>query len=316
MRSRGRQSGLALVIVIWVISLLTIMAGSFALTMRRETSVTASLRDTALIQAYAESGVSLAQKMLSIRDKSQRWQANGSIYAVTIDGYPVRIKLLSERGKVDINRADEALLQKLFASVVDEIDRQQALVSAILDWRDSDDLVHVNGAEKEQYLQAGLNYTPANRDFQQIEELQNVLGMTAEIYQQIQPMITLYSGQKTVDLQLADKMVLMALTDLTEAQIDEYLQQRKQNMVLSLPTPRLPGIMQSTTQSADSDEVYSVISQVQLAPGIEGGVRVVMKKNTVNDSEQLFQTLDWQPVYEEKSLFGDEMENVLINESE
>ncbi len=311
-----KQSGLALVIVIWVISLLTVMAGSFALSMRRETAVVASIRDTAVIQAYAESGVSLAQKMLSVQDKSKRWQANGSIYAVTIDGYPVRIKLLSERGKVDINRADEALLQKLFGSVVDEIGRQQALVSAILDWRDSDDLVHVNGAEKEEYLQAGLNYTPANRDFQQIEELQNVLGMTAEIYQKIWPLITLYSGQKGVDLQRADKAVLLALTDLTEAQIDDYLQQRKQNMVLGLPTPPLPGIIQSTTQSADTDEVYSVISQVQLAPGIEGGVRVVMKRNTANDTEQLFQMLDWQPVYEEQSLFSDEMDNMLINESE
>ncbi len=311
-----KQSGLALVIVIWVISLLTVMAGSFALSMRRETAVVASVRDTAVIQAYAESGVSLAQKMLSVQDKSKRWQANGSIYAVTIDGYPVRIKLMSERGKVDINRADEALLQKLFGSVVDEIDRQQALVSAILDWRDSDDLVHVNGAEKEEYLQAGLNYTPANRDFQQIEELQNLLGMTAEIYQKIWPLITLYSGQKGVDLQRADKAVLLALTDLTEAQIDDYLQQRKQSMVLGLPTPPLPGIMQSTTQSADTDEVYSVISQVQLAPGIEGGIRVVMKKNTVNDTEQLFQMLDWQPVYVEQSLFSDEMDNMLINESE
>ena len=36
-----RQKGLALVLVLWVLSLLTIMAGSFALSMRREASIIA-----------------------------------------------------------------------------------------------------------------------------------------------------------------------------------------------------------------------------------------------------------------------------------
>ena len=59
-----QQQGMALILVLWVLTLLTIMAGSFTLSMRREASVISSIRDRAQATAIAEAGVVIAQIML------------------------------------------------------------------------------------------------------------------------------------------------------------------------------------------------------------------------------------------------------------
>jgi len=63
---------------------------------------------------------------------------------------------------------------------------QTKLVNAIIDWRDEDDLVGLEGAEKEEYKEAGLSYQPPNKPFKSIEELQMVLGMNEQIFKWIE----------------------------------------------------------------------------------------------------------------------------------
>ena len=71
-----------------------------------------------------------------------------------------------------------------------EEEQQTKLVNAILDWRDKDDLVHIEGAEKKEYKDAGLSYQPRNKPFQSIEELQLVLGMNESVFKWIEPLVT------------------------------------------------------------------------------------------------------------------------------
>ncbi len=146
--SRPMQSGMALVIVIWVLSLLAIMAGSFALTMRRETTIISALKDNAETLSVAETGLTIAQKMLFLEDKDKRWLTDGSIYQIQFQGAEIRVRLFSEQGKIDINKANEALLMKMMGSTSEELNKQEELVAAIIDWRDNDDQVNINGAEK------------------------------------------------------------------------------------------------------------------------------------------------------------------------
>ena len=108
-----RQKGLALVLVLWVLSLLTIMAGSFALSMRREASITAGIKNNAQAMAVAESGIAMAEMMLLTADPDKRWRADGSIYEIVATDAKVRVRLLSEAGKIDINKADPILLEGL-----------------------------------------------------------------------------------------------------------------------------------------------------------------------------------------------------------
>ncbi|MDD4913408.1 MAG: type II secretion system protein GspK [Methylococcales bacterium] len=198
------QNGFALVIVIWILTLLSLMAGSFALTMRRASSVTMALKNNAQAVALTESSLTMAEYMLQQPDPSQNWLADGSVYRIVRDdGSEIRIKIESESGKIDVNEADPGLLSAAIGAITSDKWQQQKLLNSILDWRDADDEARPHGAEKKDYLEAGLPYGPSNQPFQSLDELQLVTGIDADMFNRLQPWFTVYSGQKTVDMNQA-----------------------------------------------------------------------------------------------------------------
>lgn len=299
------QKGFALVIVIWILTLLSLMAGSFALTMRRDSSVTASLKNTAEASAVAEGGLGLAQYMLLQPDPKQRWLADGTIYQlIRADGAKIRIRAVSELGKIDINAADENQLSAVFRAVTGDKWEQQHLVNSVLDWRDEDDQPLPHGAEKKQYKEAGLPYVPSNRAFQTLDELQLVLGMDEEIFAMIQPWLTVYSGQPEVDLKQATPEVLQILSeDLKDKNVrNEYMEQR-------------------LTAEADQNDVdagigenqaYTIIVEVKMDDDSSATLEAVIKIQSEDPSLPPMQVLDWKQNQLRQSLFGNEMESRLI----
>ncbi len=311
-----KQSGLAMVLMIWILSLLTIMAASFALTMRREITVISAVKDNAVMQAHAEAGLAVAQQMLSMNDENNNWRADGSIYPLRFQDVDLRVRVFSEHGKIDINKADEQLLTTLISSLGLELDAQQALVSAILDWRDGDDLVRVNGAEKDQYEQARLNYHPANKAFQVIEELKMVLGMNKQLFGKLQPLITVHSKQSQVNLKLASREVLELIGKLDSAAMDDYLQQRIEHNLAALPMPEFPGAISPTNQDSSQYKVYTVISQPRTETGPGAGIKVIMQQTEDDQSNKAFNILDWKTLSKKESLFAQVMTQQLVFQDE
>jgi general secretion pathway protein K len=232
-----RSEGFALVLVLWVLSLLTIMAGSFALSMRREAAIVTGGSENAQAAAVAESGLAIAELMLMHPDQRQRWLSDGSIYQIDYANSKVRVRVLAEAGKIDINSAEQILLQGIMAYAPVEPELQTALVNAILDWRDPDDLVRIEGAEKKEYKKAGLSYQPRNKPFQSIEELQLVLGMNEEVFNWLENRVTVYSGQPKVNLAQATKEVLQVLPDMDAGLLDDYIAARRENAMNGLLPP-------------------------------------------------------------------------------
>ncbi len=302
-----------MVIVIWVLSLLTIMAGSFALSMRRETSVITAVKENAVTLAAAETGLQLARIKLLIADENKRWRADGSIYPLQYQGAEIRVRILSEQGKIDINKADEVLLTTMLKSTDIELDRQQQIVSAILDWRDQDDLVHINGAEKQQYEEEGLAYSPANKAFQIPDELQLVLGMDAALYQKLQPLLTVYSGLPNINMQVAAKEVLQVFSELDSTMLEAYLQQRIENNRLQIPPAVFPFSSKNIGNNAGGqNEAYTVIAEARINGEMGSVVKEIIRKAGEGQQDSPFQTLDWQQIYPKVSLFSDEMESLLV----
>jgi general secretion pathway protein K len=308
-----RQKGLALVLVLWVLSLLTIMAGSFALSMRREASIVAGIKNNAQAMAVAESGIAMAEMMLLNPDQNKRWRADGSIYEINSANAKVRVRLLSETGKIDINKADQTLLQGLMASAPVDEEQQTRLVNAILDWRDEDDLVHINGAEKKEYQDAGLSYQPRNKPFQTIEELQLVLGMNASVFLWIEPLVTVYSGQQQVAVQMASKEVLQVIPGLDTELVDSYLAARLESAINNLPAPPFPSIS-GLNNAAGQNIVLTLVSEALLDDGSSAVISAVIKQSDETQSTP-FQILQWQHVTaKDASLFTDAMSELLVKQ--
>ena len=111
------NKGLALIVVLWVITLLTIMASSFALTIQREAVIIGGLKETAQAAALAEGGINFGILMLLNPDTEKRWQANSSLYEIQFAGSRIRILIADESGKVNVNLASKEQLQQLFESL-------------------------------------------------------------------------------------------------------------------------------------------------------------------------------------------------------
>lgn len=322
-----RADGFALVLVLWVLSLLTIMAGSFALSMRRESAIVAGGSSNAQALAIAESGLAIAELMLMSTDQLQRWRTDGSIYQIAYTGSKARVQLLSESGKVDINSADQTLLQGIMAHAPVEAKLQGKLVDAILDWRDADDLVRIEGAEKKEYKDAGLSYRPLNKPFQSVEELQLVLGMNEQLFNWLEGLVTVHSGQPKVDLTQATKEVLQVLPGMDAGSIEDYIAARRESAINGLPAPVFSanagmGDQQvpptSTAGTAINNETeqkgaITVVSEAQLDDGTAAMIKVLIKKS--DTSSPPFQVLKWQrSIAVGASLFTDEKDQLLVRQ--
>lgn len=232
------QRGIALILVLWVATLLTVIAGSFAYAARTDMNVLGNQSARARVEAAADSGVERAvYEAFRPINSAGRWQQDGREYSFPLGEATVRVSVMDESAKIDINSGSPALLKGLFLSVGVEEQQATQLVDAIQDWIDPDSLSRANGAEEEAYRSAGLKQKPANAPLQTLEELRLVLGMTSELFDRIAPLITIYSRQSGVNLVIAPRGVLLAIPGVTPEQVDAYLAQRQAAIASNQPAP-------------------------------------------------------------------------------
>jgi general secretion pathway protein K len=240
-RGSARQRGIALVIVLWITILLATIALGMSQDSRTQTLLTRNQIAMAKARALADGAVERAMyEQLMPPSPEKVWFPNGAVHSWEEDGAKLAVSLAYESGRIDMNVAREPLLKGLLTSSAglkpEDADR---LVDAIMDWRDPDDAKRLNGAEAPEYRAAGRNYVPANANFETIEELQRVLGMTPEIYAKIADLITVHSRQPGIDPASASRSVLLAIPNITPEIIDAFIQQRDLARATNQPVPPL-----------------------------------------------------------------------------
>ncbi len=208
---------------------------------RTETLLAGNLHAIARAEAAADAAIHKAIfELLAPVTDMDRWQSNGREYAWSFDELPIMTRIRSETAKIDLNAAPQALLAGLFRAVGVAATEANALADAVLDWRDLDDLRSLHGAEKEDYAAAGKPHGPANRPFESIDELRDVLGISSAIFQAVSNVVTVYSYSSSVDVSVADRPVLLALPGATSEIVDTYIESRRDALEQGRPLPAFP----------------------------------------------------------------------------
>lgn len=207
------RRGIALITVLWVLTLLALIAASFATTTRTEINLARNLVESAKAEALAEAGV--FQVILSLLDdgaeEEEPWRVDGTVYAWRFADGEVRVAVQDEGGKIDLNAAEDEILRGLFRVAGLDGQDADAMVDAILDFRDEDDLRHVNGAEDSDYEAADLAHDAKDAPFEVVGELLQVYGMTRELYDKIAPVLTVYSRESVPADDTAPPLVQAAM---------------------------------------------------------------------------------------------------------
>lgn len=271
----SQQHGLVLVGVLWAVTLLTIMAASFSLTMQRETGLLQNAQARVQGLALADAGVHYAMLMLRLPDVRKRWRSDGRLYEIGLPGGRVRLRIFDEAGKIDINASQQAALVGILTKLLGNADRAAALADAILDWRDGDDIKRLRGAEAKDYQAEGRGYVPQNKNFQALEELQMVLGMTPGLYRKLESVLTIYTGQDGINPLKASREALMALPGLDEKMVTDYLLRRRESPVNNPPPFPVPPSGIPVVSAGDL--AYTVFAETRLPEGQSVGLKAVIK---------------------------------------
>ena len=207
-----RARGAALLLVLWLIALLTALIGAFALIARIESLQGKVLSGGVETQELARAGIEYALVRVADPEPATRWLPDGRPYRWNFAGAELDIRIVDESGKVELNQADAVLLAALMQVVGTERAKAEQVAAAIIDWRDSDPLTQVNGgAEDPDYASAGLPYGAKDALFESVAEVQQVLGMTPELFAALQPYLTVHGGSHPPNATYAPGPVLTAM---------------------------------------------------------------------------------------------------------
>lgn len=286
---RDREKGIALFLVLWVLTLLSVIVGEFCHTMRTEVNITRNFKEQTQAYYLATAGVNAAIRELikntvmpmetkpsedELQEKKIEWRANRDIPAVSFAGGTFKVEIGNESGKININRAGEQLLKMMIGRFDIEDSDKEMIVDSIIDWRDTDTFHRLNGAEDDYYLSLSPPYECKDADFDSIEELRQVKGITPEIFESLKEVVTVYTDESSsgnskddkkqfdfnkININIAEPVLLKFLPGISDDMIKEIIAYREKEDFNSL-TELLPLV---------GPEIYPGIAEylsVQMSP--------------------------------------------------
>ena len=263
--------GIVLILVLWVMMVLSVLAGELARSMRIEGLTTDVYQQDVATYYLATAGLHRAlytilraqqqgqnalnpggmfgQQQFGAFGGGQTTGAPGQEEEKEVDvwvrgdgrwkkeefgegGYWVRV--MDEGGKINLNAADEGYLRQTFTNLKFDMEFSQLVVDTIQDWRDSDSLVRLHGAENDYYLALPIPYPAKDGFFHTPEELLLVRGITPALFYgregpALRDLFTVYSsGGNCVNLLTASPLVLQAATGMDPQMIAELIQRRNE----------------------------------------------------------------------------------------
>lgn len=293
---RSRQRGIALVLVLWVAVLITVLLASFSLSARVEALQGRNLLDSTRARYVAEAGLHRAAYELRGNNPDTRWVADGRVYPIEFEGAEIEVEIYDETGKVDLNVAEPMLLAALFELGGAEKDAAEALAAAVVDWRDPDDLVNLNGAEASEYKGAGLPYKPRNAPFETVSELQQVLGMSFELYRELEPLLTIYSGRAQPNPAFAAPEVLRLIPGMTPDSVQLFVQQREQAPSGPGGQAQLPLMLPDGTPvvAQGGGLTYTIRSRAKLPGGATSSLEATVRLGASMVARRPFRIVRWR----------------------
>lgn len=276
----GRQRGAALLLVLWLITLLAALVGAFALTARIEQQQGRVLSRGLAGDQAARAGLEYALTRLAAEDPAWQWQPDGRPYAWRFHDIVVELRIVDETGKIDLNAADGSLISELLRATGADQGLAQQVAGAIVDWRDGDDFVQVTGgAEAADYASAGRPYGAKNAPFESVAEVEQVLGMTPALFEAVAPYLTIYSRLPAPDPQFAAAPVLQAMG----VDADPILAARE-----------AVGAQLMDALLGGGSGTYSIESQARLPEGRTARLRAVVRSGSGAVPGTAYSVLRWE----------------------
>jgi len=204
-QSKNKQSGVALITALLIVSLAVVasisIAENYELNFRRTTTTF----NSGQAWSYAKGAEEWAKAILArdqkdnsydAHDIDNAWWNNGQPLIFPLPGGRIEGQLEDAQGKLNINalldgNAPDPIMKLQFERLFVLLGIDKELVGAIIDWIDADqDFTGSLGAETDIYIGLESPYLPADQPMMDISELRLVYGVDTEVYEKLLPHIT------------------------------------------------------------------------------------------------------------------------------
>jgi general secretion pathway protein K len=241
------QKGIALLMVLWIMAFLTVMVLSFSLVVRSDVYSTLSFKENMQNRLLAEAGIERAvmeifyyntnKNQKTILEEKEIIKIDGTQYTGRTGNGNYTFCIIDESGKININLLTDStriIFYNLLVNYGISNETADTITDSLLDWKDSDELHRLNGAESDYYMSLPDPYESKNSNFDTLEELLLVKGVTPEILygdekdkSGIIHFLTIHSNTNKINLKSAPKEILMAIPGLSEDLVDNIITLRE-----------------------------------------------------------------------------------------
>lgn len=202
---RKKNSGFAVIVALIAITVLSIMAAGFALSMRVETTLAANANSDEQLLWAGRSEVEKARWILAEEASipgepydslNQFWssgscslgESNSPLAGVTMvgdkfgDAVVTKFAIIDLERKININTANAEILQQVLTAMGADADSLSIVSDSIQDWIDPDENPRIAGAESDYYQSLTPPYYAKDAPIDDLSELLFVKGVTREMY--------------------------------------------------------------------------------------------------------------------------------------
>ncbi|OHB28975.1 MAG: hypothetical protein A2X84_09310 [Desulfuromonadaceae bacterium GWC2_58_13] len=306
MKILRQESGMVLLLVLVVITLLAALVTELAFSTLVDLRLTETFRDSTKAYYLAKGGVRAGSSILQ-RD-SNSYDAPGDpaeLWSQGIAQYPVgdgvvSVRIIDLGGMINLNALVNTNGSNVNPTVKDRVKRLfdnlginegETLTAALIDWIDEDDRVYIDpdtnratGAEASYYLQREKPVNCKNGPLESLEELQLVREFSAELVQRIAPYVTLYGNDK-INVNSASAEVLMALSadpEITRDAAESIIARREKEPFKTIAAlawinsiPGLSNLLREPLQVTSS--VYRIEAWAAVNDGARQAEAIVVK---------------------------------------
>lgn len=255
MRRKNNQRGMALLLVLIVVTLLTSILMELSYSTLIEQHLTETFRDSTRAYFLASGGITAGKKIL-LSDKNE-YDAPTEIWGLGIRNYPVGegfVSLFAEDldGKLAVNSLvvgnnPQTVVVDRFYRLFSALGIKEPgdLTAGLIDWLDNgnesyqliqtDDLeIPVAGAEDSYYQSLASPYACKNAPIESLDELLLVRGFTEEVFKIISPYLSVGDG-KQININTAGREVLLSLSlKMQEQTVDLIIESRREVPIRSI----------------------------------------------------------------------------------
>ena len=188
-----------------------------------------------------------------------------------VDGQQIRlnqgvatVSISPEAGKVDVNGAGKELLAAVYRVAGLRAMSPESFAARVIDWRDSDEELSVEGAEQPAYGAAGMSSGTRNASFRSPADLSFVIGVSEADAMILSEWMTVFNPDGRLDVFAAPEALIAELPGMTKDMIDQVLALRRTRTEAAAAGLADLLLLQSAFISTANPRAYLVVISARL----------------------------------------------------